>query len=297
MSECHDDSGARAKRPFLVVIRAGDQSLHRTWMKKDAARQWDLLIDYYGAHDDYRDELADFTFKGGVAKYPSIRAFDRANVGLLRSYRALSFLDDDIEIAFEDIDRMFAIFTSHDLWLAQPSLSRDSFYSHAICLHCEQFELRYTNFVEIMAPIMSQTAFARLVETFDKSISGYGLDIAWPKLLGDPRNCIAILDSVQMRHAKKIDYQEGPFYKLLRSLGVNPMAELDTMRTLYDLDADRDTLREYGAVDKPGPRPQTRMESNPNSARPREVGDPNFQEAKAGFPLARAKAKIPLARE
>src|SRR5262249_32354729 len=84
-----DIGGARAMRSFLVVVRAGDQSLHKSWMKKGEPRQWDLLVDYYGQTPDYHDEFADFTTSGGVAKFPSLGAIDAANPGFLGAYQAV----------------------------------------------------------------------------------------------------------------------------------------------------------------------------------------------------------------
>ena len=135
-------SATEPRRPFLVIVRAGDHSLHKNWMRRDASRQWDLLVDYYGKKPDYADAFADFINQGGVTKFPSVKAIDEANPGFLRSYRAIFFLDDDIDVAFGDIDRLFDVFMRCGLWLAQPSLTHDSYHTHQIVLHSPLFELR-----------------------------------------------------------------------------------------------------------------------------------------------------------
>ena len=238
----------RALRPYLVVIRAGRQSLHTIWMDPQSPRSWDLLIDYYEKLDSDHDDLADFINEGGITKFSSMHALDRTTPDFLRSYRAICFLDDDIEIAFQDIDRMFTIFSSFGLWLAQPSLTADSFYTYPMTVNCDCFVMRYTNFVEIMAPIMSQETFVKLVGTFNESISGYGLDDVWPKILGYPRDRIAILDAVTARHTKKIDHKEGAFYRFLRSMEVDPFAEMKNMAMKYDITAEESNVRSYSVV-------------------------------------------------
>jgi hypothetical protein len=244
-------SATEPRRPFLVIVRAGDHSLHKNWMRKGASRQWDLLVDYYGKKPDYTDPFADFVNQGGVTKFPSVKAIDEANPGFLRDYRAIYFLDDDIDLAFGDIDRLFEIFMRHDLWLAQPSLTHDSHHTHQIVLHSPLFELRFTNFVEIMAPVMSQSAFAACIETFEQSISGFGLDFVWPALLGAPRDRIAIIDSVRMRHSKETDFQEGAFYRLLRSIGIDPVAETHAVVRRHGIDLEKFAFHTYHAVPAP----------------------------------------------
>jgi SEC-C motif/Protein of unknown function (DUF707) len=240
--------GARAMRSFLVVVRAGDQSFHKRWMKKGEPRQWDLLVDCYGQTPDYHDEFADFTTSGGVAKFPSLAAIDTANPGFLRAYEAVFLPDDDLELDFADLDRLFEFFMNHGLLLAQPSLSHDSYYSMPICRHCALFDLRFTNFVEIMAPMFSRAALATCIATFGESVSGFGLDVVWPKLLGDPDDRIGIIDAVQMRHARKIDMVAGPFYRYLQSLGIDPHQELKAVTHRHGIDFHNWRFRIYGGI-------------------------------------------------
>ena len=45
------------KRRNLVIVRAGDASLHEQWLAGDGERNWDLIVNYFG--DDparYRNE-------------------------------------------------------------------------------------------------------------------------------------------------------------------------------------------------------------------------------------------------
>jgi O-methyltransferase/8-demethyl-8-(2,3-dimethoxy-alpha-L-rhamnosyl)tetracenomycin-C 4'-O-methyltransferase len=78
-----------------------------------------------------------------------------------------------------------------------------------------------------MMPCFSQEAFQKCVDTFAKSVSGWGIDLVWPKLLGLPSDKIAIIDTVTVKHTKAMDTTNGPFYVYLRDeLGVNPFLEM-----------------------------------------------------------------------
>jgi hypothetical protein len=226
---------AAGARPFLVLVRAGDGSLHRSWMRPGQPRSWDLMVNYYGADPGYDEPDADFLVPGGVTKFPAIKQIDDANPGLLRSYRAIFMPDDDVDIAFDDVDRAFALCEAYGLWLAQPSLTHDSHASWNVLFNCRLFEVHFTNIAEVMAPIFSQLAFARCVSTFDQSISSFGLDLVWPLVLGSPTDRVGVLNEVQMRHVRRIDRAEGAFYRYLRSLGVDPDQELKTMLARYGM--------------------------------------------------------------
>ncbi len=222
-----------ATRPFLVVIRGAADAACKAWMKQDAPRRWDLLLDWYGPEPDIPDDLADFAHFGGITKFPSIKQIDATWPGYLQSYEAVWFVDGDVQIAFEDIDILFEMFSRHDLWLAQPALSLSSFYAHEICVHRPGSALRYVNFVEIMAPIFSRHALEMCLATFDQSISGWGLDVVWPTLLGTPQRRIAIIDAIQIEHPRKMDLVAGPFYLLLGSMGIDPRAEKKAVMEKY----------------------------------------------------------------
>ncbi|THD65474.1 MAG: DUF707 domain-containing protein [Bradyrhizobium sp.] len=181
----------------------------------------------------FPDDLVDLANFGGITKFPSIKRLDATWPGYLQSYQAVWFVDGDVEIAFEDIDTLFDIFSRYDLWLAQPSLSPSSFHAHEICVHRPGVALRYVNFVEIMAPIFSRHGLKTCLATFDQSISGWGLDVVWPALLGQPQRRIAIIDAIQIEHPRKMDLVAGPFYLLLGSMGVDPRAEKKAVMEQY----------------------------------------------------------------
>jgi hypothetical protein len=61
-----------ARRKNLVIVRAGDSSLHEEWLQGEGERNWDLIVNYFG--DDpqrYRkDDVQRIDSKG--PKWPAL---------------------------------------------------------------------------------------------------------------------------------------------------------------------------------------------------------------------------------
>ena len=188
--------------------------------------------------------------QGGLTKFTALWETNRQHDNFLFQYQATLFLDDDIEIRFEDVDALFSVTREFRLALAQPSLSPESFSSWPITLHCPASRLRFTNFVEIMAPLFSREALERCFDTFRQSLSGWGLDIVWPAILGHPREAIAIIDEIMMTHTRPVDPAQGRFYRYLRLLGVDPYRELEELTKLHNVPADHKPEM-YGAIPLP----------------------------------------------
>jgi len=233
----------------LVAVRSNGQPNTPFWIDYQKQRSWDLLLSYYQRplHLDDRAEMATL---GGVAKFPALWETNRAHNNFLLRYEAALFLDDDIEIRFEDVDALFSVARDFQLALAQPSLSLESFSSWPVTLRCPSFRLRFTNFVEIMAPLFSREALGQCLETFPQSISGWGLDLVWPAILGHPREAIAVIDEIAVTHTRPVDPAQGRFYRYLRQLGVDPYRELEELTRRYGVPADHKP-QQYGAILSP----------------------------------------------
>ena len=184
---------------------------------------------------------------GGVGKFPAVCETNRTHGEFLGKYRAALFLDDDVKLRFEDVDRLFEMMSTYKLEIAQPSLSAHSYSSWPITLRRPAFRFRYTNFVEIMAPLFSAAALARCLPTFRKSASGWGLDLIWPALLGYPRDAIAVIDEIEITHTRPVDPQHGRFYEYLRSLGIDALEEAKILAREHGVERDYPTA-EYGGV-------------------------------------------------
>ncbi|WP_078428360.1 DUF707 domain-containing protein [Alkalihalobacterium alkalinitrilicum] len=196
------------KKRFLVMARVGDTSLHKEWLHPD--RKFDLFLEYFGDGSNNYKEDCDFYSEAKNSKWPRFHKIIEDFGDHIFKYDAVWMPDDDISTDCSTIHQLFDLFTKYKLSLAQPSLSKDSYYSHDITRQVPRSILRYTNFVEVMVPLFSREALQLCWDTFKKSKSGWGLDSVWPKLLGNPRNKIAIIDEVSVKHTRPL--RKGTLY-------------------------------------------------------------------------------------
>jgi hypothetical protein len=94
--------------------------------------------------------------------------------------------------------------------------------------------LRYTNFVEIMAPLMSMQALRHLMPTLDNDDikSAWGLDFVWPYLLNN--RDVAVIDKTPMTHTRPVT-AFNPDSNFYRMYNIDPMLEGHQNMTKYGL--------------------------------------------------------------
>ena len=214
----------RVARRNLVIVRAGNASLHPGWLSGPEERTWDVIVSYFG--DDptiYReDDVVRVDSKG--PKWPPLKALLLDQPELIDRYDLIWFPDDDLEMTKNDINRFFEICHAENLQLAQPSLTLGSPVTHPLVINNTRSSIRFTNFVEVMAPCFSAECLRRVVSTFNATQSGWGIDWLWPKLVPNPDTGIAIVDEVSIRHTRPLG---GPNYDAMRKKGLSPQVELD----------------------------------------------------------------------
>ncbi|MEO6929009.1 MAG: DUF707 domain-containing protein [Casimicrobiaceae bacterium] len=233
-----------------MIVRAGDASLHPQWTSDPATRDWDLVVSYYGDdpqrfHDGAALRIDDKGQKlGGLHSLLTRDDF-------WRGYDYIWLPDDDVAIAQQDVSDLFRQTAALDLALTQPALSWDSYWSHRVTLHHPSFRLRMTNYVEVMAPCFERSFLENCLPTFVESMSGWGLDILWPRRLpARPRRC-AVIDDVQMTHTRPVG--AGQHYDRLRNVGVSAQQEFDTVLRRHGIPADSKALV-YAGIDRGGRR-------------------------------------------
>jgi hypothetical protein len=193
---------------FLVIVRAGDASCHRAWTRSLGGRTWDLVVSYFGTDPcRYRDDM-DRRVDDKGQKWPGLHAL-LTREDFWRRYDFVWLPDDDLVVDQAEVDRLFALMNDLDLDLAQPTLDWNSHFSHAITLRWPSFSVRFSNFIEIMAPCFKRQFLEICVPTFAESLSGWGLDWVWPKLLGNGIRRCALLDDVAVTHTRPLG---GPHY-------------------------------------------------------------------------------------
>ena len=175
-----------APKQNLVVVRAGENSLHPGWLNHDNnPYNFDLLISYFSqaAYENHKNApgVRAVLVRGG--KWDGLFK-TLSGLANLDQYDFVWLPDDDIATDGATIETMFALAAEFELGVCQPALSHDSFYSHFIFNQCRAFKLRYVNYVEIMVPCLSRRVLRHALPLFENSMSGFGLDNIWCRLAG-----------------------------------------------------------------------------------------------------------------
>lgn len=234
---------------FLVIVRAGDQSLHPGWTNDLATRNWDLVVSYFGNDPDRFRDAGEVRIDDKGLKWAGLHAL-LAREDCWRAYDYVWLPDDDLAIDQVAISNMFATMAELQLALAQPALSWASHFSHPVTMHCPSFRVRMTNFVEIMAPCFDRRFLDTCLPTFKETLSGWGLDWLWPRLLPHDSLQCAIIDLATATHTRPVG---GPSYDKLREAGIAPQDERAALMRRYGIPADI-RFRVVGAIDASGNR-------------------------------------------
>lgn len=221
--------GARHSRN-LIALRAGDRSLHGQWIAS-ARRDFDLFVSYYGHMPHRYAADADFYEMRPGPKWPCIAHLLHAHVELLDRYDCVWFPDDDLAVDTDTINRMFAFFHAHQLSLAQPALTPDSYFTWRMLLQDRHCQLRFTRFVEVMAPMFSRAALRVCAPSFEESTSGWGLDWLWPELCREAGlDRLAVIDATPVCHTRPCG---GELYS--RHPEMDPVADARRVLLKYGL--------------------------------------------------------------
>ena len=221
-------------KQYLALFRAGPNSLHPAAVARLAEQNFDYALSWFG---DAAPQMADgavFVHHQKGPKWPGLEKTIVAHWDTVKQYRYLWLPDDDLLCVPEQVSRMFAVCTDLQLELAQPALTPDSYFTHVITLQHSAFQVRFTNFVEIMAPILSIDLFARIFHSLQGNISGYGLDALWPRFTQLGR--VAIIDDTPVKHTRPVG---GPNYAFSQKAGLPPAVEdwLTSARSFIEHDS------------------------------------------------------------
>lgn len=129
-----------------------------------------------------------------------------------RDYACIMLADDDMDPAGCTIEEMFVLFERTGARIAQPALTLDSPFSHAVTRQEPDCTWRETNFVEMGIPIFTHAALLEYLPVFDGTVSGWGVDFYWSMKEIDAGRHLAILDATPVRHVRALGaggYYEG----------------------------------------------------------------------------------------
>jgi len=231
------------EKRYLLIVRAGDTSLHPNWLK-GGPRRWDLHISYFGTMPQPFGALAE-----GVTlshdpgpKYLGLAACFTAHPEFLDHYPMIGLADDDLLCDGSAWNATFAILDEIGADLGQPSLDPRSFFSYDMVLQRHWLKYREVDFIEVMCPIFSANFLRAVLPTFTLNRSSWGIDYLWREQARREGRRLAIVDAVSVLHTRAIG--GGTQYS---AANLGKATPLDDYRTAIEragiTDTERRTLR------------------------------------------------------
>lgn len=191
----------KSDRKNLLLVRCGAESLHPSWhLKKE--RNYDLVALAYD-NTEFSDEHQDLIEYIEGPKIAGIHEWLERNTWVFAKYSFLGIFDDDISTNCKDICKIFEYATALNTCIAQPSLSEESYYGVMITRQHKSFLHRWTNWVEVMAPVFKTSFLQSILPTFP--LSPYGgccLEALWSSLCKQIPGDLAIIDSISITHTR-----------------------------------------------------------------------------------------------
>jgi hypothetical protein len=238
---------AAPAKPNLLFVQAG----HDYRPAFSHARRFDVLVNYFeGGFSVPAD--AEYIFQQKGTKATAIEKLLTFHRDLLLGYEAVLFLDDDVVISEQQIDRLFELRATHGLDLLQPCLSaRSSCFFPYIKQPLAGAGLRQFTAVEIMMPVVSRRVLEVLGGTFGECISGWGVDLLLSQRVRDTfGETIGLAADIQCEHLRPTDPAGGAFYTFLASNGIVPAAEMGRLVMLYGINDKINAIRPVSETDQ-----------------------------------------------
>ena len=218
----------------LLITTFGEYNHVDHWLNGN--RNFDVALINYDYHEHRGTLIGDCVYLDSfhTFKYPGIYDALWDEPSLLK-YDYFFMPDEDIKLSCESINTLFDKARTLNLDLCCPSIeqSDESFPSWKIFIHESGREFVATNFIEVMCPLFSKYALSQCLDTFRKSQSGWGLDIVWPKLIGDNGSNIGVIHSVVAQHTRRIT--GGSLYKDLQRKRISPFSEKRKLIVEYSI--------------------------------------------------------------
>jgi len=224
-------------RKYLLVVRAGDQSLHPAWLGNQATeRNWDLHISYFGDQAEPFGKLSaglSLSREKGP-KYIGLAECLDKHPAFLENYSHIGFPDDDLCATCATWNRTFSALEALGADIGQPSLDHRSFFFHDVVLQRKWLKYRIVDFVEVMTPIFRTDFLKSVRPTFCYNKSSLGIDFLWRKIGGEAGRTFAVIDSCSVLHTRQIGM--GTQYAKSYLGGLTPYQDYRQLLDRYQID-------------------------------------------------------------
>jgi hypothetical protein len=188
----------------LVFTSAGDNTnFDELWF--DSKRGYKVWVVYYGDDDEIYEKYkskVDYIERRKGSKFQNFYHIWKTKQ-LDKKFDRFFILDDDIVINTKDINNMFMMSEQCNLSICGPSFDNESKISWKVTKSVEGSVLRFTNWVEVNVPLFDKTAIKKLMDIYDESLIGWGVDYLYMWANGiDERQKFAIIDMVKCTNPK-----------------------------------------------------------------------------------------------
>jgi hypothetical protein len=234
----------------LLIVRAGRSTIHHSWIYT-AAPYIDVALSVFDESDfSQHPIISQHSTVGG--KFEGFKALFDAHPRLVQSYDYFWLIDDDLYLPHETILMVRKLLAVFRFALAAPALSYTSFFSWPINIRNDRLLFRGTDFVEIMAPIMSRAFLATCLPHFGENRSGWGQEWLWRQFLRERGFFAAILDAAPIVHTRPLG--RGTIYKDRPAGCPDPNIERDQLIAKFALDPGTPFRNLFGVTLGPAPR-------------------------------------------
>lgn len=143
--------------------------------------------------------------------------------------------DDDLDILNFNLEHFLGTMHECQLEVAQPALSKDSFYIHWMTIQKKNKIGRLTDAVEIMAQVFRRDAWNRFWEIMENDYNhwGWGYDLLANDLCGFQRT--GVIDCEVIRHTRKGKDNVGVLSDFKRYIAKYPKARQARFLTIANL--------------------------------------------------------------
>jgi len=220
----------------LLITTFGEYNHVKSWLNGN--RNFDVALINYDFHEHSGKLVGDCVYLDSFAtfKYPGIYEVLWSEPRLLK-YDYYFMPDEDILLSCGDINTLFDKARTLNLDICCPSIknSSESFPSWDCFVHIDAMDFVATKFIEVMCPVFSKHALSKCLDTFQKSQSGWGLDLVWPKLVHNNGSNIGVIHSVVAKHTRKI--AGGTLYQDLQRQRIQPAGEKRKLMQEYGVNS------------------------------------------------------------
>jgi hypothetical protein len=234
---------------ILIIVRAGRESMHHLF-SHDCHDFADIAVSTF-EDVDWSGPGVKFTHYARGGKFQGISDFFKKHPDLIDIYDYFWCFEDDLEMQPETLATIHALLTRFRFMLAAPALTPDSHFSWTVAMQNEKLLFRGTDFVEIMAPIMSRLFLKAALPYFAENFTSYGYEWLWQRILKEHNSFAAILDSTPVRHGRPLG--SGSLYKNRPGQG-NIKDDFDDFIIKFNLDPAVNFRNRFAITNEPSPR-------------------------------------------